>query len=105
MYCECRQNTYATNNIWYGPRCLTSMIQCTKQLQHDKWTPKAADLRDWSDREHCSLCLQELTVHSPATTAPILTMPIAFSKRTYRMQCSQPLGVKMAVVTVTTTGK
>ena len=42
---------------------------------------------------------------SPAMTAPILTMPMAFSNSTYRMQCSQPLGVKIAVVTVTTTGK
>ena len=38
-------------------------------------------------------------------TAPILTMPMAFSNSTYRMQCSHPLGVKIAVVTVTTTGK
>ena len=38
-------------------------------------------------------------------TAPSFTTPIAFSNSTYRMQCSQPRGVKMAVVIVTTTGR
>ena len=32
-------------------------------------------------------------------------MPMAFSKRTYRMECTQPFGVKAAVDSVTTTGK
>ena len=38
-------------------------------------------------------------------TAQSLTMPMAFSNRTYSMQCSQPLGVNTAVVMVTTTGR
>ena len=41
----------------------------------------------------------------PAMTAPSLTMPIAFSNSTYRMECTQPLGVKAAVDSVTTTGR
>ena len=32
-------------------------------------------------------------------------MPMAFSKRTYRMLCTQPLGVNAAVDSVTTTGR
>lgn len=38
-------------------------------------------------------------------TAPSLTIPMAFSNSTYRMECTQPLGVKAAVESVTTTGR
>jgi hypothetical protein len=44
-------------------------------------------------------------IDTPAMTAQSLTTPIAFSKSTYRMEWTQPLGVNAAVVTVTMTGR